>query len=114
MNEVDLTVVCNEPELAYILSIMKSLFDILQIIVPIVLMIGVGIELIKMFSNPDNKTGFKPLISKIIAAILFFFLPIIVTAIMAILPSSLDVVKCWNIADDVGSNVADIPDQSGG
>ena len=50
---------CSSPVLAIILRVVKNLLSLIQIIAPLLLMIGATMHLIKMMQNPDEKKNFS-------------------------------------------------------
>lgn len=94
---------CSDPGLSKILSIIRSLFVIIQVVVPIILIVMGTIQLIKMISNPDDKKSVKSLYNKFIAAAIVFLLPSIVNLSLNTISLGVDldnyeVLACWNSA----------------
>lgn len=90
--------ICKEPALLPILSVVKNVMKILQIAVPIILIVAGVIGLVQIMINPESKAGIKPLINKIIAAIVVFFIPILVNVTMGILGENTNISSCWEEA----------------
>ena len=96
---------CSDPGLSRILSIIKSLFVIIQVIVPLILIVMASIQLIKMVSDPDDKKSVKTLYNKFIAAAIVFLLPSIVNLSLGAISDVVDldnyeVLACWNSASN--------------
>ena len=91
---------CNDYGLVPILDIIRKFFDIFQIIVPILLIIGGTIQLVKLMANPDEKDGTKKITNRLIAAVICFFLPTIVDTVMGLMGSNetFQVAACWDQA----------------
>lgn len=89
---------CSSNILVVLLSVAKRVFQMIQIIVPILLILGSTIHLVKRVNNPDMKNGTKNFINMYIAAIIVFFLPVIVDAALGLLPNSFSVTACWKKA----------------
>jgi len=89
---------CTDYGLVAVLDAARNFFGLLQIIVPIVLMVMMTFELIQLLMNPDDKKGIKPLTNKIIATVICFFLPVIVDALLLMMPDSYSVSACWEEA----------------
>lgn len=86
---------CNDYGIVNILDIMRKLFEFLQVIVPIILIIMMTVQLIQMVANPEDKKSPKKIINKLIATVIIFFLPIIVNVVMNMLPENIEVTACW-------------------
>lgn len=91
---------CSDYALATVLDIVRKFFDLFQMIVPILLIIGVTIQLIKLMSNPDEKGSGKKLINRIIAAVICFFIPVIIDVVLGMLSqtSTFKLADCWEQA----------------
>ena len=87
---------CEETELIPIFTITRNIMQLIQIIVPILLIIMISVNLVQLINNPDLKNGKKKLFNKAFAAIIVFMVPIIVDAFLAYIPSSISVSECWN------------------
>lgn len=105
----DISTCCSDYGLAQMLSVMKSFFHLIQIMVPIILLIMTTIQLVKMMANPDEKKNTKALINKFIAALICFFLPTIINVLLNalslgaenVLSKNFQVAACWDAADEV-------------
>ncbi len=87
---------CGDPGLAKILQIIKSALGLIQMIGPIVAIISIVINLIKLMASPDEKK-YKNLIRNwLIAFVMLFLLPIIINLVMTLLDSSFKISSCWN------------------
>ncbi len=91
---------CNDYGIIPILDIIRKVFDIFQIIVPILLIIGSTIQFVKLLTNPDEKGGTKKIINRLLAAVICFFLPTIVDVVMGLMGSNetFQVAACWDQA----------------
>lgn len=90
---------CTDPGLATILATIKKFMNILWIVGPILAIIGAGIALFKLMSNPDEKK-YKPLFKNmIIALIVLFFLPMLINVVMGMFDGHFDLATCWNQAE---------------
>ena len=90
---------CSDPGLAAILAIIKKFMNILWIVGPILAIVGAGIALIKMMSNPDEKKYKSLFKNMLIALILLFLLPALVNVVMGLFDGKFDVASCWNQAE---------------
>ena len=107
---------CGDYALASTLALIKQFFTIICIEVPIILIIMIIITLGKMVINPDTKNGLKSIITKIIAALVIFFLPTTVNLVMDLLEHTQDnegafynVATCWDAADSSFKYIKDHP-----
>jgi len=101
----DLSTCCNDYVLVKILSIIKTILVMFQIIVPILLIVMAVVQLIKLVLHPDDKKLSKGLINKFIAALICFILPFIVDLTLSILPDSFQLSGCWKLADQTASTI---------
>lgn len=100
---------CNDYALMEFLVIVKKVIKIIQIIVPILLIIGGSISLGKAVINPDDdKKAKKSFFTSIASAVIVFLLPFLINTSMAIISSygdvginengsnfALDITACW-------------------
>ena len=96
---------CNSNTLVVLLSVAKRIFQLIQIIIPILLILGSTIHLVKRVNDPDMKNGTKKFINMYIAAIIVFFLPVIMNAVLGLLPDSFSVTACWKNAKNMGETL---------
>jgi len=89
---------CNDYALVSALDTGRKIMQLLQVIAPIVLIVMSSIELIRLMVNPELKTGLKGIFYKYFAAVVIFFIPIIVDAILLLLPETFSVSACWEEA----------------
>ena len=90
---------CNDPGLASILAIVKKFMNILWIIGPILAIIGGGIALFKLMSNPEEKKYKSLFKNMLIALIMLFFIPAIVNVVMQMFDGQFELASCWNQAE---------------
>lgn len=91
---------CSSPILAVVLRVVKNLLSLIQIIVPILLMVGIVMNLIKMMQNPDEKKNFSKIKNSALAAAIIFFIPVIMNALMSMLGENYNISLCWNNVSD--------------
>ena len=89
---------CSDYALAMSLDTIRKFMNIIQIIVPIILILMAVIGLTQLMTNPERKNGLKNLYNKIVAAIVVFFIPVIINAVLLIMPSTFSVSACWEQA----------------
>lgn len=97
----DIGTCCSDYALANILDIIRRIFDLIQLIAPIILILMCVVGLSQLTMNPDVKDAKKKILNKVLAAILIFSLPIIVNAVLAVLPESFTIATCWNEAKTI-------------
>lgn len=90
---------CNSPGIVPLLSITRRILDLVQLIVPILLIVFATVELTKMVVNPEAKNGLKKVTNKFLAAAIVFFVPVIINALMAMMPNSFSISSCWSAAN---------------
>ena len=69
---------CSNKAIASLVSPISNIINLIQIIVPILLLIMISINLTQLVINPDDKKLLKGIKNKAIAAVLVFFVPVIV------------------------------------
>ena len=91
---------CTDYALATVLDTVRKFFNIFQLIVPILLIIGLTIQFIKLVMNPDEKGGGKKVINRLIAAVVCFFIPVIVDVVMGMISqtATFKIADCWEHA----------------
>lgn len=89
---------CDNPALIYILDATRRIFNLIQIIAPILLILMGTIEFARLVMNPELKNGTKRIKNLFIAAVIIFFLPMLVDAVLGIMPQSFSVSSCWEKA----------------
>lgn len=99
---------CSSYGLASIFNTLLKILGIIQIIAPILLIIMTTVQLIKLVINPEEKGGNKKIFNKFLATLFIFFLPIIVDAVMSVIPDSVGVAACFRESlnlDEIGRTV---------
>ena len=100
----DLGNCCSDYGLANILDTLRKILELLQIIVPILLIVMATVQFTKLVASPDAKDGVKSLINKFMAASICFFIPTFVNFVLTVIPSSgivpktFQVSACWQKA----------------
>lgn len=96
-------VVCDDPGLANLLAITKRLLTLIQIIGPILCIIGLIIIFIQLISNPEEKKLKGKFKNCAIALVMLFMIPTIVDVAMRLCDDSFKVSSCWvNAEGDTG------------
>lgn len=92
---------CSDYGLVTILDITKKILDLIQLVVPIILMVMLAVQFTLLLINPDDKKKTKSLLNKFIAAVVCFFVPYLVNLSLTLLPSdteSFQLGACWDLA----------------
>ena len=89
---------CTDYSLVAILNITRKIFELIQIIVPIALIIACTVQFVQLSINPEMKDGFRRILNKFIAAIIVFAVPFLVDAILTAVPGNLNISSCWQQA----------------
>ncbi len=95
---------CGSGALASVISIVKKILNLIQLMGPILAIIGLTIILVKLVSNPDNKKLKNAFKNWLIALLMVFFVPIIVNVVMSFFDDSFSFAACWNYADSYKIN----------
>ena len=95
---------CTVPMLGLALRVLKNLLDVIQIIVPIVLMCAMTYHLIKLMQNPEEKKLKSKIKNSALAAVIVFMIPVLINMLMNILGEDFDVSLCWNNIQDNYTN----------
>ena len=88
------------------MSFIKAILNIIRIIVPIGLVGYTVFEVVKKVINPDDKDFMKHVTNRIIAAVVVFFVPLIVSLTLKVIDiasgntdaSSKSLGRCWEKA----------------
>ena len=104
---MDLVSVCGNHAIVPILAVFVRTLDILHIIAPVLLLVGLGINISKLVKFKDfneEKKLKKQITNQVIATVVIFFLPYIVNLLMWAISqgglSVFDVADCWDKARD--------------
>ena len=99
----DIVSECSAPALSMMLSVARKILKFIQIIVPILLIISLTVSFIQLMSNPEEKKLKGKIKNQGIAAVVVFFIPTILNAVMSILGSSFTLSACWNMVPNLSS-----------
>ena len=100
---------CNSTELSLILPIIRRIINLIQLIVPVILILYATIQLAQAVINPDEKNNNKKIFNKILAAVIIFFIPVFIDMVMGLVGENTDFSSCWNSASS-NSNINVITD----
>lgn len=91
---------CSDPTMLQVMGIVKFIMRVICIIVPIVLIVLGTIDLFKaVTAGKEDEKKQKALITRLIAGLLVFLVPTIVTVLFNLVGVS-DWKTCWNDASD--------------
>ena len=87
---------CGDYKLAMFLYFFHNFLELIQIIVPILLLVMLIFDLTKLMMNPDDNKIKNRIKNKCIAVVVIFFIPLIVSVVMNLVDSQYDFAKCYN------------------
>ncbi len=91
---------CKDYGIVSILAIIKNMLSLMQLIVPIVLIASCIWQLVKMLINPEDKKGLVNLKNKIMAALIFIFLPFLMNLTLSWVSSTFHIGGCFQAANE--------------
>ncbi len=97
---------CSDYGLMNVLNVLRRILDVVQIVVPIILIIALTIKLTQILMNPDEKKEMKKIYNMGVATVVIFFIPMVVDMTLGILPSSFQLASCWNTAKEQSSTLS--------
>lgn len=92
---------CTDYGLLTILDVLKQILDLIQLVVPIILMVALAIQFTQLLVNPDDDKKKKSLLNKFVAALLCFFVPFLVNLAIGLVPDDIETFQlgaCWDTA----------------
>ena len=89
---------CGDYSIVVVLNSLRKILNIIQLLVPILLIIWSVVGFINLINHPDDKKGIKKVINKYLAAAIVFFVPVIMDVLLGVLPQSFQVSACWQKA----------------
>lgn len=95
---LDLVDVCGSVELAHILGIIKNVLGKIQLIGPILGIVGLILALIKLMANPDDKKTKNSIRNWAIAIFMLFLIPVIINLVVRLFDDNFQLAACWNYA----------------
>ena len=102
---LEVTSTCNNSILFTFLAIVKTLLNVLHIVVPLLLILSLTITITKLMQDPDEKKAPKKIINSLLAAIIIFFLPTFINVVIQLVASESDFSNCWENAS-IRSNLS--------
>ncbi len=91
---------CDDYNFVSILVILKRILSVMQVVVPIILILSCTWGLFQMMINPENKRELKSFKNKIIATVVFVFLPMLVDISISFTGESYNIGACWVTAEE--------------
>lgn len=92
---------CGDYALAASLNLVHAVINLMQLLVPILLVASLIIVLIRIVVSPDDKKSNKRLLNVLLASLLCFLIPTILSIVLSFLPddfAGLDIGACWRNA----------------
>ena len=96
---------CNNSILFTFLAIVKTLLNILHIIVPLLLILSLTISLTKLVQDPDEKKTPKNILNSVLSAVIIFFLPTMINVVINLVADDSNFSNCWENAS-IRSNLS--------
>lgn len=100
---------CSDYALVGILSVVKRILQLIQIIGPILCIISLSIKFIHLMSQPDDKKQVSRIKNSLLALLILFFVPVIVNAAFAMLGDNTTLSSCWETAGNLNQESTYIP-----
>ena len=89
---------CTDGGLVVLIDMTRSVLNIIQIVVPILLTVWAAWGFLQMTINPDTKNGLKKIFNKFVAAIIVFLIPAFVNFTLGLMPETFSLNACWKQA----------------
>ena len=98
---------CAQEGVKGVFHLVKSILDILRYAVPIILIAMTSLDIAKKVINPDEKDGQKKIMTRLIAAVIVFFIPFFIKLVFGIIDWGMErsgsynesesrLSSCWN------------------
>ena len=97
---------CTDYSLVTVLDITRKIFELIQIIVPIVLLVAGTIQFVQLTINPDLKDGFRRVLNKLIAAFIIFMLPTLADIVLTVTSENVNIASCWEQAKTSSAEIS--------
>lgn len=94
----DLGNCCTNPGIVVILDTLRKIFNLIQLIVPILLIVFATIKFSQLVMDPDRKNGLKEVKNSFLAAAIVFFIPVLMDVVLNLIPNTFNVSACWDQA----------------
>ncbi len=86
---------CTDGGIVVLVDMTKRVFDIIQIVIPILLIIWATWGFVQLVMDPEAKNGTKKIMNRFIAAIVVFLLPAFVSFMLGLMPETFSLGACW-------------------
>lgn len=73
---------CAQPGVLKIFGLVKTLLNIIRIVVPLGLIVMTSLDLARKVMNPDDKDAQKKIMHRVIAAVVVFAAPLLVRVVL--------------------------------
>ena len=90
---------CKDYSIMGVLQVTKVIFDLIQFVVPIILIVAGTIQFLQLTINPELKDGFRRVLNKFMAAVIIFLLPTLVDVFLTATSENFTISACWNQID---------------
>ena len=102
---LDITDTCSNSMLFTFLAIVKTVLELLHLIVPLLLILSLTISLTKLLQDPDEKKAPKKILNSLLATVIIFFLPTFLNVVIDLVAGESDFSNCWRNAS-IKSNIS--------
>ena len=89
---------CQQQGVIQVIRLIKTGLSVIRWVVPIGLIVMTGLDVFKKVINPDDKDGQKKILNRLIAAIIVFFVPLLVRFVLKLVSvggGSNNISSCW-------------------
>ena len=69
---------CSQPGVQGVFNIIKAILNVVRLVVPIGLIAVTTLDIAKKVINPEDKEGQKKIMTRLIAAVIVFFIPLFI------------------------------------
>ena len=76
---------CNEEGVRNVFHLIKTVLEVLRIVVPIGLIVMTSLDITKKVLNPDDKDGQKKIMYRALAAVIVFFIPTLISIVFRLI-----------------------------
>ena len=97
----DIEKTCSDAFLANVMGVIKKVLNLIQIIGPILMMISLTVIFIQFMISPENKKLKGRIKNCILATVILFFLPVVISVVMYLCDDSFSFSTCWNYSEEV-------------
>ena len=100
---------CNDYALIGILSVVRKILEIIQIVVPILLLISISITFMKLVARPDEKKYLKNIRNSIVSTFVVFFIPMFINVLFNAMGETNSVSSCWQMSGNIKQDAVYMP-----